>query len=97
MNGVVHQSLPTDCAASMGQRRTLPLFQDGFAVPAKWFRPGGSSALFCRLLGLVRRAGGLGVPFLAHAARLMSARIQRAATTKSDAPSIVVAAVDSSE
>src|SRR5207244_12253721 len=51
MNGVVHLSLPADCAASMGQRRTPPLFQDGFAVSAKWFHPAGFSACFAGFSG----------------------------------------------
>src|SRR5262245_19587875 len=97
MNGVVHLSLPTDCAVSMAEIGNRHLFKDGFAVPAKWFHPAGFSALFVGFLGRIGLSGGLGLPFSAHAARLMSPRIQRAATTKSSAPSIVVTAVDSSE
>src|SRR5262249_41952562 len=40
---------------------------------------------------------GLWIPFPAQAARLMSSRIDRAAETKSSAPSVVVTAVESSE
>src|SRR5215470_14074535 len=97
MNGVVHLSLPTDCAVSMAQIRNRPLFQNGFAVPAKWFHPAGFSARFAGFLGRIGLSRGVGLPFSTHAARLMSPRIQRAATTKNNAPSIVVTAVDSRE
>src|SRR5215468_2111616 len=97
MNGVVHRSLPTDCAVSMARIRNPPLFQDGFAVPAKWFRPAGFRDEFAGFSGWFGPRPAAGYRLAGQAARWMSPRIQRAATTKSSAPSVVVTAVDSSE
>jgi hypothetical protein len=56
---VVHLSLPDDCASSVAERFTRHLFQDGFAVPSKWFHLAGFSPLSSVVIRDEAHTGGM--------------------------------------